>query len=170
MRIRVVVSTALSVGLTVNGALLAASDEQPKRSVEAIQQVDGSVVGIPKGRTILMTKDPAGYPSGYIFENRDGRVRIAWTPTAGHPTCSKGRMRNGVFTGKTGTDYPSGLTVRREHIGVIASKKRWTLTNPDSGQSGSIRALSRNGKDHSNFRRQMNNLLDSYCPPILARM
>lgn len=170
MRHPLAIVMASASAVTVTGAVLGAGAthaDMPKRTT---QPAASSIAGIPQGRTILIQKDPAGYSYGYIFENNHGRMRYAWTYTAGHPTCSKGKIRNGVFRGKTGTDYPSGLYVRRERLGIAASPKRWTLTRPNNGKSASVRALSRNGSDHADFRRQMNSLLDTYCPPILARM
>jgi len=134
------------------------------------QPLASSIAAIPKGRIILVQKDPAGYPFGYIFEKDHGRMRFAWTYTAGHPTCSKGKIRKGMFRGKTGTDYPSGLQVSRELLTIAATPSHWTLTRPETGESSTLRALSRNGSDHAAFRKRMNRLLDTYCPSILSRM
>lgn len=156
--------------LTVIGAVLSAAATHADVPEQPAEIASASTGGIPQGRTILILKDPPGYSYGYIFEKNHSRMRFAWTPTAGHPTCSKGKIHKGVFRGKTGTDYPSGLYVRRERIRIETSPTRWTLSNPDSGISSTVRALSRNGSDHAHFRRRMNSLLDTYCPTILARM
>jgi hypothetical protein len=156
--------------VTATGLVFGSGVVQADVPERPAQPLASSIAAIPKGRTILVQKDPAGYLFGYIFEKNHGRMRIAWTYTAGHPTCSKGKVRKGMFRGKTGTDYPSGLQVSRERFTIAASPSHWTLTRPETGESSTLRALSRKGKDHAAFRKRMNRLLGTYCPSILARM